>query len=372
ILERAGWLVAKITPKNAGRKKPRVVTGRQVTAQALRFFFQDMASSIRAGLPASRALSVYAKGARGPLGLVMTQVLEDLNAGMSLADAMGRHGKVFKPLLVEIIRAGEMSGTADVAFARCAGYLASEISTRQKVRSALVYPCLLIVLGVGAGAYLLVAVLPKITAAMAELGAQLPPLTKAVIGASDFLRFHGAKLLGAVGAGLCLAGLLLRVPAIARGRDWLLLHLPVVGRIVRSNASARFCRVLSETLNSGLPVQTGLELAVKAVGNRYMEERLGSCFVQVLGGRGLAASLESADVLPYLSVQTMKAAEEAGNLGPSLCEIARAHEEEAETLTKGALSLIEPALIILVACGVGILAAAIVLPIYTMVGQIGA
>lgn len=377
-LEAAGWFVVDIEPVEIKRRPKRhlkealeAMTLQKASGSDITFFFRQMASSIRAGVSISKALDIYAKGSKNTLKIVLRDVLERLENGMGLAEAMAQHPAIFRPLFVEIIHAGELSGTAAEAFDRCARYLQSEVSIKQKIRGALVYPFMVLLLGIGAAIYLVVAVLPKMLEMLISMNVPLPALTKALIGVVGFMTHKWPMLLIGIAVLMSVSMAILRLRPVRRVLDRVFLRLPVFGPIGRLTASARFARVLAETLNSGLPVKTALEMAIKATGNHWMEEKLEEGAVKILSGEDLASAIGSARVLPPMMSQVLRVAQESGSIGASLGELAGFYEEEADTKIKAALSLLEPALIITIAAGVGTLAAAVILPMYTMMGKIG-
>jgi type IV pilus assembly protein PilC len=294
-----------------------------------------------------------------------------VRGGESLASAMAAYPGFFRPLFVELVRAGERSGTADAALDRCARYVQAEFGLRQKVKSAMMYP-LVVLLFAGAGAaYLVGAVLPKITKMFLDLQIPLPLPTRLLISATAFLQARGPVLLGVV-AGLVLAASAgKRVPGVRVLIDSLLLRLPGLGGVIKASGLSRFLRVLAEGLDVGLPLRMALELSTRSVGNAVLERQATGVIPRAVSGSGLAVALEQSRVFPPLVPQVVRLGEETGTVPSVLKELADYYEQEADRAVKAATSMIEPLMIFAVAGVVGFLALAIVAPIYTMLGKLG-
>ena len=365
----AGWFLVSVVP--AAPSRPRAVLLSCPGGPQLAFFFRQLAAVVRMGLPVTRALSVQASSMSGAWRRVLRGLEARVRGGESLASAMAAYPGFFRPLFVELVRAGERSGTADAALDRCARYVQAEFGLRQKVKSAMMYP-LVVLLFAGAGAaYLVGAVLPKITKMFLDLQIPLPLPTRLLISATAFLQARGPVLLGVV-AGLVLAASAgKRVPGVRVLIDSLLLRLPGLGGVIKASGLSRFLRVLAEGLDVGLPLRMALELSTRSVGNAVLERQATGVIPRAVSGSGLAAALEQSRVFPPLVPQVVRLGEETGTVPSVLKELADYYEQEADRAVKAATSMIEPLMIFAVAGVVGFLALAIVAPIYTMLGKLG-
>jgi len=364
----AGWFLVSVAPVGAGRSRGFVFA--RAGGPQLAFFFRQLAAVVRMGLPLTRALSVQARSATGAWRRVLRGLEARVRGGDSLADAMAAYPGFFRPLFVEVVRAGERSGTADAALERCAGYVQAEHGLRQKVRSAMVYPLVVLLFAASGGAYLVAAVLPKITRMFLELEVPLPLPTRALIGLTVFLQHRGPLVLAALGAMLVLLAAGPRLPGVRLLVDGFLLRLPGVGQVVRASALSRFLRVLAEGLEVGLALRVALELSSRSLGNGALERQVAPVVPRAVSGAGLAAALEQSRVFPPLVPQVVRLGEESGTVPRVLKELADYYEGEADRAVKSAVALVEPVMIFAVAGVVGFLALAIIMPIYAMVGRL--
>jgi type IV pilus assembly protein PilC len=364
----AGWFLVSVAPVGAGR--PRALVFARAGGPQLAFFFRQLAAVVRMGLPLTRALSVQARSATGAWRRVLRGLEARVRGGDSLADAMAAYPGFFRPLFVEVVRAGERSGTADAALERCAGYVQAEHGLRQKVRSAMVYPLVVLLFAASGGAYLVAAVLPKITRMFLELEVPLPLPTRALIGLTVFLQHRGPLVLAALGAMLVLLAAGPRLPGVRLLVDGFLLRLPGVGQVVRASALSRFLRVLAEGLEVGLALRVALELSSRSLGNGALERQVAPVVPRAVSGAGLAAALEQSRVFPPLVPQVVRLGEESGTVPRVLKELAGYYEGEADRAVKSAVALVEPVMVFAVAGVVGFLALAIIMPIYAMVGRL--
>lgn len=365
----AGWFLVSVAP--AGGAKPRVLVFGRAGGPQLAFFFRQLAAVVRMGLPLTRALSVQAKSMTGAWRRVLRGLEARVRGGDSLAEAMAAYPAFFRPLFVEMVRAGERSGTADAALERCAGYVQAEYGLRQKVRTAMMYPLVVLLFAGAGGAYLVGAVLPKITRMFLDLQIPLPLPTRMLIGLTVFLQNKGLAVLGVLGGLALFLAAGPRVPGVRLFVDGSLLRLPGVGQVVRVSALSRFLRVLAEGLEVGLPLRVALELSARSVGNGVLERQVASVIPRAVSGAGLAAALEQSRAFPPLVPQVVGLGEESGTVPSVLKELADYYEGEADRAVKAAASMIEPVMILAVAGVVGFLALSIVMPIYTMLGKLG-
>lgn len=365
----AGWFLVSVSA--AGAVKPRPVLFGRAGGPQLAFFFRQLAAVVRMGLPLTRALSVQAKTMGGAWRRVLHGLEARVRGGESLASAMAAYPSFFRPLFVEIVRAGERSGTADAALERCARYVQAEFGLKQKVRSAMMYPLVVLLFAGAGGAYLVGAVLPKITKMLLDLQIPLPLPTRMLIGLATFLQKNGLVVLGVLGGLVLFFAVGPQIPGVRLFVDGLLLRLPGIGQVVRVSALSRFLRVLAEGLEVGLPLRVALELSARSVGNGVLERQVASAIPRAVLGAGLAAALEQSPACPALVPQVVKLGEETGTVPSALKELADYYEGEADRAVKAATSMIEPVMIFAVAGVVGFLALAIIMPIYTMLGKLG-
>ena len=293
------------------------------------------------------------------LAAVHARILE----GRRLSEVMAEHGSAFPLLYRAMVAAGEQSGALQSILSRLADDLERDQQARAKVVTALVYPLVLAVVAVGVIAALMVFVVPKVVDQFADLNQTLPLLTQLVIGLSDLMRVWG-WLIGLVVAGVVGGVMLLRRREDVRLRlDTWILKAPVIGRLIRDLHAARLARTLSTMLASGLPVLEGLTIAARTVENRRLRHATLAMAEAVREGAGLSAAMRRADIFPPILLTMTASGESAGRLEPMLDGAADYLERDFSTFTATMLSLLEPAIIVLMGGVVALIVLSILLPI---------
>ncbi|MGQ3113576.1 MAG: type II secretion system inner membrane protein GspF, partial [Brevundimonas sp.] len=295
---------------------------------------------------------------RNILGGVHARVLE----GRRLSEAMADQGRAFPPLYRAMVAAGEQSGALQPILERLADGLERDQQVRAKVVTALVYPAVLAVVALGVITALMVFVVPKVVDQFDSMNQTLPLITRVVIGLSDLMRNWG-WLLALVAAAAVGAGLVLRRREDVRLRlDRWMLRLPVVGRLTRDLHAARMARTLSTMLASGLPVLEGLSITARTVSNRHLRQATQTMADAVREGAGLSAAMRRAGVFPPILLTMTASGENAGRLEPMLEGAADYLEREFATFTATMLSLLEPAIIVVMGGIVALIVLSILLP----------
>lgn len=338
--------------------------------QDLAVFTRQLATLLKAGLPLVRALETLARQEHHPtLRGVVGALAADIRAGGTLSDALARHPRLFGRLYVNMVRAGEAAGALDPVLDRLARFAEQSLRLRAKVRAALVYP--LVVLGVALTILtgLLIFVVPRFQQIFADLlkGAPLPPLTQAVLMASDLVRHH-APLVGAVLVALWIGFRLFRRTAAGGRRvDTWLLRVPVFGELARRAVVARVTRTLGTLLASGVPVLPALLIARDTSGNLRMADALTLVHDRVKAGEPIARPLDESGVFPGMVSSMVDVGEQSGQLPAMLGQVADAYELEVDNAVAGLSSLLEPVLIVVLALVVGVIVIALFLPIVRIV-----
>jgi general secretion pathway protein F len=343
----------------------RRLTARGISNRDLVAFTQQLATLFEAGLPLDRALSVLEELAPNPrLKAVVGDLLKSVRGGASFADALAKHHpRPFSRLYVNMVRAGEKGGVLEVALRRIAEFLEAAQEFRESVKSALIYPAILIVALGGAVVFLLTFVIPRFAEIFADLGQAVPLPTQILLTVSAAFRDYWWALAGAAAAAALGSRLLL---ATAEGRlawDRAALQLPLVGDVIRKAEVARFCRTLGTLLRSGVPVLGSLAVVKEIVSNRLLAlavERLGD---RVKRGAGLSGPMGESGVFPPLALHMVRVGEETGRLEEMLLKVADALEAEVRSAVKRFITLLEPGIIVTMAVLVGFIVVAIAMAI---------
>ncbi len=364
VSESAGGTAAKPGAGGAapGLRLPRFSRG--LAARDIAMVTRQLATLINAAAPVEEALQAIALQAEKPrVRTVLLAVRSCVMEGQRLSQAMGQQPGVFSPLYRSMVAAGEGSGTLGPVLERLADHLENGQKMRAKVTAALVYPSMLALVAIAVVVMLMAFVVPKVVDQFDSMGRELPTLTRVMIALSDGVRDFGPFVL----AGLVIGGLVfaraLAQEGFRRRVDRGLLAVPLVGKLMRELHAARLARTMAALVSSGTPVLEGLTAARNTVRNTVMRDAIGDAATMVREGASLSAALRRTKAFPPLVVYMAAMGEKSGRLDDMLSKSADYLEAEFEALTGAALSLLEPAIIIVMGVVVGTIVMAILLPI---------
>lgn len=353
-----------------GAARP-VAAGARINARTLSVFCQQMFTLLRAGVPVVRALTIVAGQAEKPsFRVTLDRVRAQVEAGESLSTALGRFGKTFPPLLVRLVEAGELSGTLEQVFDRMQDHYAKEHELRQKIVGALTYPLVILCLAVLVVAAMLLFVLPNFVEMFAGMSIALPLPTQILLGVSAAVRrLWYLTVLVLVGAYVGI-GTYLRTESGRWARDEFVLRLPVVGRLVRQIEMARFGRTLGTLLAGGIPAVQALQMVSHVVGNQVITKAVDRAVEGIRNGGQMADSLARTRVFPSMLTNMVEVGEATGNIDEILGNVAAYYDRETENTVKTLTTLMEPLIIILVGSVVALIIASVMLPMFSMLGNI--
>ena len=344
--------------------------GGGIKSKDLTIFSRQFATMVNSGLSMLRCLYVLEEQTPNKrFAKVIGDIRADVEAGIALSDALEKHPKVFNRLYVSMVRAGELGGILDEVLNRVAEQLEKEDNIRRAVKSAMVYPMVIgsfaIIVLIGMVMFLI----PVFSGMYKDLGnAQLPALTRVMVGFSDILRsWRGLVVLVVV---IALIWGLRRLKRTERGTmvwDRFKLHIPMgIGQIVRKLAVARFSRTLGTLITSGVPILQAIEITGQAAGNAVIEKAMKEVQVSVKEGQSITAPLEKESVFPAMVTQMISVGEETGSLDAMLHKIADFYEAEVDASVKSLTSILEPILMLGVGAIVGVVVISMYLPIFNM------
>ncbi len=331
-------------------------------------FAQSISAMLKAGLPLSRALAVIERQTTSPRFVnVLVEVSNDVRRGSEFNQALAKFPNVFSPLFVAMVKSGEESGNLAGALKTIADQMERMYSLKKKVRGALIYPAIIVVAILGIGALMMIQVVPTLSQTFKELNTELPASTQAVIFISDFLVAHTLWALGIVVGFIAAIGISMRTRAGKRAADWLFLHIPIIGDIVRELNSARTARTISSLLTSGVAMVTSISIAREVVQNSYFRDVLKHAEENIQRGEPLSkAFMANEDLYPPLVGEMIAVGEETGDLAGMLENLANFYEEEVSRKTKDMSTIIEPFLMVAIGAAVGFFALAMISPIYKL------
>jgi len=357
---------ATANPSAKPKAKRRRRGWRTGTAKVRVVFTREMATLLKAGMPLLRGLEVLGRQQQdGPFKQSLTEMADTIRGGGSLSDAMVRQPKFFDALYLNMVRAGEAAGALDVVMERLASYLEKARKIQGKVRSAMMYPLIIMAVAVGVVSALIVFVVPKFESIFANMlkGQPLPALTQAVLSVSDLVQQHFGWILL---AGVALVFAVRWSFGTPRGRQWsdrLLLMVPVLGDLVLKAGVARFARTLGTLLASGVQILDALKITRDTAGNTRISATLDQVRERVRVGEGMAAPLAESAVFPEMVASMVEVGEETGQLPDMLHRIADTYDEEVDNAVAALTSLLEPLMIVLMAVVVGVIVIALFLPL---------
>jgi general secretion pathway protein F len=339
----------------------------RVSAQDLALLTRQFATLITAGLPLVESLTTLIEQTEQDfLKRVLSHVRQQVREGRSVAEALQAHPRVFSDIYVNMVKAGEASGTLDTVLARLADYSEGQARLLRTVQSALTYPILMMIVASAILLFLLAYVVPQVTRLFSENNQLLPLSTRLLISLSSFLAGYWwvLLLLGAVGI---LGGI--RLFRTSQGREWYdrtVLRVPWIGRLVLRVCVARFARTLSTLLASGVPILTALDIVTHLVGNTLLRRVVTEARVSVQEGESLAMPLTRSGLFPALLIQMITVGERSGELEAMLNRAAVAYDEEVSISLARFTTVLEPLTILVMAGVVLFIVLAILLPIFQL------
>lgn len=335
-----------------------------VSSQDLAIATRQLATLIGAGIPLVEALTALTDQIEHPrLKRIMGVVKQKVNEGSSLAAALGENPKVFGDLYVNMIRAGESSGALDVVLVRLADFTESQAQLRNKIIGAMLYPAIMVVVGVAIVGILFAVVIPKVTKIFEDMNVTLPWTTRFLIGISTIVRDYWYLLL--IGFPLALYGLRrwLKTPKGTAFWDRTQLRLPVIGDLVRMLAISRFAKTLSTLLASGVPLLTAMEIVRNIVSNSLLSSVIENARDAIREGESIAAPLKRSGQFPPLVYHMIAIGERSGQLEEMLQNVAKSYEAQVDMRISALTSLLEPVMIVLMGGGVAFIVFSILMPI---------
>jgi len=369
-LKRQGVFLSSLNEVKQGKSRS-FIPFRGVNISELAVTTRQFSTLISAGLPLEAslvALSEQTEDAR--LGEILTQVRDRVSEGSSLANALGEHRNVFSDLYINIVRAGEASGTLDIVLLRLADFLEKQAALTSKVKSALIYPIFMFFIGGGVLFFTMTYVIPRIAKIFEDSQKALPLMTVILINVSGFFSNHILLVLITLPV-LAFAGY--RFNKTERGSmlfDRISLKLPVFGKINSMVAISRFTRTLGTLLASGIPLLDALKIGEAVLGNQVYGKTLEEVRSNVREGTSLAKPLRDSGVFPPLVTRMIAVGEQTGEMEEMLTKVADIYDQQVETMVSTLTSLLEPVMILIIGAIMGFIVFAVLLPIFNLTSTI--
>lgn len=344
--------------------------GSPVKLQHFVIFLRQFATLLKAGITVVEATVILAFQTESKdLKKALFSVEQDLREGNSLSVAVSKHKKIFSPMFINMVKAGEVSGNMDDTLERLADHFEKQNYTRQKIVSALTYPMVIGVIAIAVVIFLLVAVVPTFVDMFADLGGELPAITRFVLAASDFMQSFW-WLVAIIIISIVLLLMYLNKNKKAKYHlDYILLRMPLFGIMLKKAALARMMRTLSSLFSSSVPILQAMSIVEKVVENEVIAKVIRESRKSLEQGRSMTEPMKSHWAFPPLVTQMISIGEETGALDAMLTKIAEFYEKEVETGTDRLKSLIEPLMIVILAALVGTIVTSIMVPMFEMFNQ---
>jgi len=366
LLRRDGFVVLDLDEADASGG----LFGPRVSKAEIIYTTAQLAIMVDTGITLSAALAGIVEQEQNPgLRKVLSELKAAVESGEDFSSALARYPKLFDKTYVSLVKASEATGSLGAMLERIAGYLRKEVETRSKVRAAMAYPVVMMVLATGVTIFLLTYILPKFTPLFKSKGMELPGPTKLMIGISDAMMGYWYAWVGALVA--LVVGYLYakRTEGGRRALDWVKINLPVLGTMFRKVTISRSIRTLGTMLASGVPMLDSLRLCAEVSGNYHYERLWHDVRDQVTTGKRICDVLGGNPLFPRVLVQMIASGEESGKLDYVLERVSSYYDQEVETALKTATSLIEPIMICAMGAVVGSIGLALLLPIFSLSKQ---
>ncbi len=349
----------------SAKRKAVLAKDKRVKLEDLVIFSRQLATLIDSGIPLVQCLNILSEQVENKnFQEVVVKMRQDIEAGMSFCDALGKHPAVFSELFINMARAGEASGMLDDVLDRLASYLEKQASLTRKIRSSLIYPAVVVTMAIAITVFLLLKVVPTFKSIFDMLGGQLPLPTRILIGISEFLQHY---LLVIIGLLIAFIFAFKKYINTEKGRfefDTKLLQMPVLGPLFRKVALAKFARTFSTLVKSGVSVLNALEIVAKVAGNKVIEKTIVLCRQSVREGEPISKPLSKSNVFPSMVWRMIGVGEQTGQLEKMLSKIADFYEEQVDAAVTGLTSIIEPLVIAFLGIVIGGIVVALFVPVF--------
>ena len=374
----AGAKIAKKSSKVKKKKKGGLLDieiGGGPNNEDISVFTRQMSTLIQAGLPLLRSLEVMIKQQekKPKFKKMLESVAEKVSSGGTLSDGLAMYPKTFDKLYVNMVRAGEAGGVLDLVLTRLAQFQEKSIRTIKKVKSAMIYPSVIMFVAVGIVTLLMMVVVPQFESIFEQMlrGAPLPGPTQIVVDISDLFSSNPILVLGGMAGSIMGVVLLKKTKQGSKGFDWLGLHVPVVRDVVSKSNVSRITRTFGTLLSSGVPILQALQITGDTLTNFFFVKAMTNIHNAVRDGESMAVQMNREPVFPTMVTSMVEIGEETGELPDMLTRIADNFDEDVDNAVAGVTSLIEPVMIVFLAVVVGFIVIALFLPIVSIIENLG-
>ncbi|EYB68384.1 type II secretion system protein [Deinococcus phoenicis] len=367
-------LIVEIKPPKTGLSADVKIPGlsdRPPGLKQIAVFSKQLATLINAGVPLVQSLAILQKQIENKaFQNIIKTVRSEVESGTPLSEALAKHPKVFSRLYINLVRAGETSGTLDSILERIAAFQEKELALRGKIKSALTYPVVVLVFAIGITYFLLTTIVPQFAGILAQLNAPLPLITKVLMAVSDFLRHSGLLIFVFIAALVFAYRWYYKTPKGRHVIDDVKLRLPVFGNLLQKSAISSFARTFGLLISSGVNIIESLEITKGTAGNAIVEDTIENAKNVVMVGDPMSASLATSKIFPPMVVSMVAIGEETGSLDTMLGKVGDFYDREVDEAVESLTAAIEPLMIVFLGSIVGTIVAGMFLPMFSIIGQL--
>ncbi len=340
---------------------------KRVPAQCIVDFTQELSDMLNAGLPLDRSLSILSELEKNEtFKKVLISIHKGIHAGGTFAECLEKHPEHFSDVYINTVRAGEAGGSLEVVLSRLKKFIEDARRLKEDIRSALIYPLLLSIVGGGAVALMLMVFIPKFSVILDDMGGVMPLPTQILLDISGGLTRYWPVIIALIVAAGFAFRLILKSEEGRKKFDRVKLSIPLFGPILRKSAVSRFSRTLGALMQGGLPILNSLNIAVKTMGNTYLAGKMGAVVEGVRRGRGLTVPLRESASFPPIAEHMLAVGEETGHLDETLLRLSDKYDRDVGTAVKRLLSLLEPMIILVMAVLVGFVVISLLLAVFSL------
>ena len=353
-------------------KMPKFLQGR-VKTKDLTVFTRQMSTLVNAGLPLMRAIRVLQRQEKNAaLKDALSQMADSIESGSTFAEALAAHPKIFDRLFINMVKAGEVGGVLDVVLTRLSEFQEKAEKIKGKVKSAMTYPLVVLVMAVGILMFLMTYIVPTFSEIFGDLmgGKGMPALTQFVMNVSEVLKTKAVFVVIGIVVFVIILKLIAKTTKGRYGLDYFKLHAPVFGDLVTKTSISRFTRTLGTLMGAGVPVLQALNIVKETVGNEVISKAVTTIHDAVKEGENMAPPIASSKVFPPMVVSMVEVGEETGALPDMLMKVADSYDEDVDNAVASMTSIIEPLLIIFLAVVVGSIVIALFMPLVSIMGSL--
>lgn len=371
LLAERGLIVLSLSETKERKSKGFNINLGSVKSKDLVVFSRQLSVMISATVPVVQSLRILSQQTVNPIFIIkISEMADDVDGGMRLSDAMAKHKKVFSHFYVAMVKSGETSGKLDEILQYLADQMEKDYDLISKVKSAMIYPAFIVSSMIVVGFLMMTFVVPKMTQMLIDTGAELPFLTRILIGISSFMQHYWYIVLFGMAAFIVLIRFILRSKAGKLTWDVIKIQMPIFGSLFQKIYIVRFTRSLSTLIRGGVPIASALIITAEVVDNRAYEKLILETVDEVEGGNSIATLFVKSPIMPKMLAQMMVIGERTGKLDNVLEKLSAFYSREIDNLVGGLTSLIEPLILIIMGVGVGGMVAAIMLPMFKVAQNI--